>query len=77
LIAEAVNSVSTLISETYLGVDAADSTFQNIKASVTSMFVDIPMDGTSANSTSYDVHIPSRLQCSNRLTSERSDDAVC
>ncbi|ELR17756.1 uncharacterized protein ACA1_065760 [Acanthamoeba castellanii str. Neff] len=48
----AVKSVSSFIRETFLATDPIDETYQGIKASTATIFMDIPMDGSSANATS-------------------------
>jgi hypothetical protein len=50
-----VKSVSSFIRETFLATDPIDETYQGIKASTATIFMDIPMDGSSANATSYDL----------------------
>jgi hypothetical protein len=50
-----VTSVSSFIRETFLATDPIDETYQGVKASTATLFMDIPMDGSSANATSYDL----------------------
>jgi hypothetical protein len=55
ILTAAVTSVSSFIRETFLATDPIDETFQGVKASTATLFMDIPMDGSSANATSYDL----------------------